>query len=240
MTDWNPSYDQIKNLRPFLSVAEERGYEEGESAEEMEVGEFQSSNVFARPMDSQSASYNIMAEVLADSLDYDVRVPDTSYDSDKGVLITSEIGNGEDTVASEEVAETLVNVYAFEALMGQGDIIGNTSADSEGFYAFDFENAGGRINGLYDAVRNDAAETAESIGLDEFIEDYDVIGRRATEMASQVDFSELSEKVSERGIEQQVYNEIEYNLEMAQEADSFKSPVFVPESSDDDTGVEIL
>ncbi|QKQ98440.1 hypothetical protein GKQ38_02855 [Candidatus Nanohaloarchaea archaeon] len=241
MDNWSPTYQDLEDVRPFMEVADERGYSPGENAEEMEVAEYNGSNVFVRPQDEESASYDLMAEVLADELDYDIRVPDASFDSEEGVLITSELGGEGELEASEHAAESLVDTYAFEALMGQGDILDNTSTDSEGFYAFDFENAGGSINGVYSAVKSEAESAAEEHDLVQYIGDFDAVGERAVEMAENLDLESLAESARSRGVSWDVYNDIESNIETARSLDETAGgPVFEPQSSEDDEGVELL
>lgn len=241
MTEWSPKYQNLENVRPLLEVAEERGYSPGEDAQKMEVGEYDGQNVFVRPHDEKSASYDRMAEVLAGELDYDIRVPDTSFDSEEQLLITSELGEGGEIGPSEQAAESLVNTYAFETLMGQGDIVENTSTDSEGFYAFDFENAGGHINGVYRAVKNEAEKAAKDHGLEQYIEDFEVIGERAVEMAEDVELVSLAEEARSKDVSWDTYNDIENNIETARNTERPSEGLFfAPETSTEDEGVELL
>mgnify|MGYP006268891029 CR=1 FL=1 len=241
MSDWSPRYQDLEHLRPFLEVAEERGYELGESADEMAVAEYDGQNVFVRAHDEDSASYDRMAEVLARQLDYDIRVPNTFFDSEEQLLITSELGEDGELEPSEQAAESLVNTYAFEALMGQGDILGNTSTDSEGFYAFDFENAGSHINGVYRAVKNEAQKAAKDHDLEKYIEDFEVIGERAVEMAEDVDIVSLAKEARSRDVSWEAYNSIENNIETASNTERPSEGLFfAPETSTEDEGVELL
>lgn len=241
MTEWSPKYQNLEDVRPFLEVAEERGYSPGEDAENMEVAEYDGQNVFVRPHNEESASYDRMAEVLAGELGYEIRVPNTSFDSEEHLLITSELGEGGELQPSEQAAESLVNTYAFEALMGQGDILENTSTDSEGFYAFDFENAGGHINGVYRAVKNEAQKAAKDHGLEQYIQDFEIIGERAVEMAENVDIVPLAEEARSRGVSWEAYNNIENNIETARNTERPSEGLFfTPETSTEDEGVELL
>ena len=241
MGDWSPKYQNLEDVRPFLEVAEERGYSLGEDAENMEVAEYDGQNVFVRPHNEESASYDRMAEVLAGELDYKIRVPRTSFDSGEQVLITSELGESGELEPSEHAAESLVNSYAFEALMGQGDILENTSTDSEGFYAFDFENAGGHINGVYRAVKNEAQKAAKDHDLEQYIEDFEVIGERAVVMAEELDMVSLAEEARNNGVSWEAYNDIERNIETARNTERPSEGLFfAPETSTEDEGVELL
>lgn len=48
MTKWDPIYEEIENVRPFIEVAEDRGYTIGENAEDMAVGEYREEKRFPR------------------------------------------------------------------------------------------------------------------------------------------------------------------------------------------------
>lgn len=241
MTEWSPKYEDLEDLRPFLEVVEERGYNQGENAEKMRVGEYEGENVFVSPQDLESSSYDLMASALADRINYDVRVPETSHDPNEQVLITSEIGDDGELRPSKQAAESLINTYAFAALMGQADIMDNTSRDSEGVYAFDFENAGGNINGVYRAVRNTAQQSARENGLEQYIEDFETIGARAIDMAEEVNLDSLAQEAASRGVYPGPYQDIEDNIEAARNtAKVSEGLTFSPESSSEDEGVELL
>ncbi|MFB6114994.1 MAG: hypothetical protein ABEK04_01780 [Candidatus Nanohalobium sp.] len=258
MTGWDLTYEEVENVRPFMEVAEDRGYTIGENAEEMAVGEYRGENVFLDSQDPSEASYNLLADLVGDQLsDYGVRTPSSSYDGEAvleevgdeedGILITEELGTGtpmsEGEHSEEFYAESLINTFAFEALMGQGDIPENTDTDSEGFYAFDFGNSGANIKGIYNAVKGEAQKVAENLGLDQEVQDYDRIGERAVEMAESLDLEELETLATEKGVKQQAYIDIRQNIETARKASETQQEIseyFKPESPDEDEGVELL
>lgn len=257
MTQWNPEYQEVDGIKSFEEVAEDRGYTIGENAGDMAVGQYQQENVFLELQDSEEASYNLLADLIGDQLSsYGVRTPSVSYDeeavleeldSDKeGVMISEELGTGMPISGGDKpevYAESLVNTFAFEALMGQGDIPENTEADSEGFYAFDFGNSGGNIKGVYEAIKGEARDMAEELGIDSEIDDYDRIGITAVEMANDLDLDELDSAVSRREIDDNAYEKIRRNFRVAREASHSEKDIskyFSPETPDQDEGVELL
>lgn len=257
MSEWGPSYEEVEDVRPFIEVAEDRGYTIGENAEDMAVAQYSGQDVFLEAQGSEEASYNIMADILGDQLsEYGIRTPSASYeesavlqemDSEEGVLISEELGNGipmsEESHPADFYAESLINTFAFEALMGQGDIPQNTDVDSEGFYAFDFGNSGASMRGIYNAVKGEAQKVAEELGLDDEIQDYDRIGETAVEMAEGLDMAELEEMASAEGVDEHVYEDIRRNIRVAREAsesDEDLSNYFWPQSPEQDKGVELM
>lgn len=257
MNQWNPTYEEVDGIRPFLDVADDRGYTPGENAEDMMVGQYDGEDVFLESQGSEEASYNLMADILGDQLsEYGIRTPSANYDesaviqkndSEEGVLISEELGDGvpmsEGDRSEEFYAESLINTFAFEALMGQGDIPENTDTDSEGFYAFDFGNSGASIRGIYNAVKGEAQKVAEDLNLDSEIEDYDRIGEKAVEMAQGLDLADLDETAYSEGVDANVYESIRSNISTAREASSSDedlSNFFWPESPEEDKGVELM
>lgn len=200
----------------------------------------------------------MLADLLGDQLsEYGVMTPSSSYEGeavledvsaeDRGVLITEKLGTGTPMSEGEHSAEfyagSLINTFAFEALMGQGDIPENTDTDSEGFYAFDFGNSGASITGIYNAVKGEARKVAENLGLEREVQDYDRIGERAVEMAESIDLEELETLAGEKEVKNQAYAEICQNIETARKASQKQQEIseyFKPESPDEDKGVELL
>jgi len=254
MVEWDPAYEEIEEVRPFAEVAEDRGYTLGENAEGMLVGTYEGDNVFAEPQDSIEASYNILADILGQELsEYDLRVPSASYDggakvrdqsSSSGVLITREITpDFGETRDVDFYSGSLIDVFAFQALMGQGDLLDNTSSDFDGFFAYDFGGSGADISGIYNAVKSEAEKMAERNGLGAEIESYDEVGDRAVEMAEEVDLKSLQNKAASSDVESSAYMSVMDNIQTAKDAGKASDSVaefFSPTSSVQDEGVELL
>jgi hypothetical protein len=235
---WSPGVQDIEDIRPFVEVAGERGYNEGNNAEDMAVGDYNGQTVFLRDSDSQEAFNYVLTKEAANSASSDIRVPQVEYDEDAETLITEELGGNGEISNPQEAAESLINIYGFQVLIGQGDFNDtNTEYDGKGAYAFDFENIGRDIRQIYSTAKEEAQILAEEMGIDEFIDNYDKIGKRAGKMAREIDSIEAVSKATERtGENRETEEQVYENFVLARAVDNGADPesILEPTSAEHD------
>lgn len=228
----------IEDIRSFRDVASERGYTEGDNADNMAGGTHNGEPVLLRDSDSEEAFNYVLAEEVAEKSEFDIRVPECSYDEDSGTIITEEIGGNGEISNPEEAAESLINMYGFQVLIGQGDFNDtNTEYDGEGAYAFDFENIGRDMRQVYSTAKEEAQILAQEMGVDEFIDDYDKIGRRAGQMAREIDSIEAVSNAAERtGENRETEEQVYENFVLARAVNNGADPesILEPTSAEHD------
>lgn len=208
----------------------------------MLLAQYGEDNVVAKPkVDGRGeVSPNLVAGAISERIG--LRTPKVNYDADNDLLIAQEVG-GEATIAeradfvTEEHVDSFIDQYALRVLVGEGDITENISADQEGFFGYDFDEAGNKIGQAYKPVRNQARDMASRNGLEKHVQDFDCVGRRAMEMAASLDIKELRKE-----FEDDPYidgSQVLSNLETARDAyelDQDPEEAFTQE----DLGVELL
>ncbi|MFB6208582.1 MAG: hypothetical protein ABEJ56_00415 [Candidatus Nanohaloarchaea archaeon] len=240
----NLDYDDLENIRPFERAAEDRGYDIGDNSGDMEVAEKDGENFIIKYMDREEAALYILAEELSGRITVDVRVPQVSYDEDRGVLISEEAGDPRGRLPeAQKATESIINTYAFESLIGQGDLNNkNTDYDGQGIFAYDFSNIGRDIRQVYPGAKKEAEELAQELGVDSRIDRYDVIGERLSEIAEDTGIIDAMHEVRRRvGVVPRSNEQIYENKILARSAGKDISPsqLLTPDSSSHDDAVII-
>lgn len=244
VVDSKTKIEEIEEIKPFLEAAGEEDYKPGENARDMAVGQTQGRKIIISDQNENEASYNIIAQIIAEELsDYQLRVPKVSYDQkgkmpnteNTGVLLSEDVTQ---RYPEHDHKESLIDTFAFETLMGQADILENTEYDENGVYAFDFDESGKNPEGVYEAIKSEAQTIARELSVDENIESYDLIGQRAIEMADTLNLDKLQQEAYQRDVQEAAYQEIKENIETARQQNAC-GKIFEPQS-EYDAGVELL
>lgn len=226
--------DEVERVRSFRQAAQENDYDIGENADQMAVGEYNDETVFLRQSGEEEAFNYALAEEIAESSSFNLRVPKVCYDEQSEVLITEELGGDKDFIYDlESAAQSLINLYGFQILIGQADFNNtNTDYDTEGAFAYDFENIGRDIRQTYKVAKDEAEELAQEMGVEQHIDDFDEIGRRAAEIASEVDSIEaVSNAVNRTGENRNTEEQIYENFALARAVDNGADPSSILEPS---------